>query len=125
MKILFDLCVLLCMVVPQMSGFIKYFENNAKNMLFMTEDKDVYLNYSEIWDKIKKVLKLKFTTNPICDKKYILTKLRVFNDVNRTTFTDDQVPKERNHFICIAAIDIDSVLKIDKKSIAASLFRAV
>ena len=52
MKILFDLCVLLCMVVPQMSGFIKYFENNAKNMLFMTEDKDVYLNYSEIWDKI-------------------------------------------------------------------------
>ena len=31
------------------------------------------------------------------------------------TFTDDKLPGERNHYVCIAAIDIDSVLKIDKK----------
>ena len=30
---------------------------------------------------------------------------------------------EKNHYICIPAIDIDSVLKIDKKSLPASLFR--
>ena len=30
---------------------------------------------------------------------------------------------EKNHYICIPAIDIDSVLKIDKKSVPASLFR--
>ena len=35
-----------------MSGFIKYFENGPQNMSFMTEDKDIYLKYSEIWDKI-------------------------------------------------------------------------
>ena len=44
----------LCIILPQISGFIKYFEDNAKNMPFMTEDKDIYLKYSEIWDKIKK-----------------------------------------------------------------------
>ena len=57
-----------------MSGFIKYFEDNNKNMSFMTEDNDVYLKYSEIWDKIKKLLNLKFSTNPIRDKKYIAAK---------------------------------------------------
>ena len=51
-----------------MSGFIKYFESGANNMSFMTEDKDIYLKYSEIWDKIKKHLKLKFSANPIRDK---------------------------------------------------------
>ena len=30
---------------------------------------------------------------------------------------------KKNHYICIPAIDIDSVLKIDKKSISTSLFR--
>ena len=50
-----------------------------------------------------------------CDDKYLLAKLKMFNGINRTTFTDDQVPMERNHYICIVAIDIDSVLKVDKK----------
>ena len=35
--------------------------------------------------------------------------------MNRTTFTDDIIPFEKNHYTCIPAIDIDSVLKIDNK----------
>ena len=35
--------------------------------------------------------------------------------MNKSTFTNDEIPKERNHFACIAVVDIDSVLKIDKK----------
>ena len=30
---------------------------------------------------------------------------------------------EKSRYICIPAIDIDSVLKIDKKSVPTSLFR--
>ena len=33
-----------------------------------------------------------------------------------TTFTDNAIPEENTHYTCISAIDIDSVLKIDKKS---------
>ena len=32
---------------------------------------------------------------------------------------------KKNHYICIPAIDIDSVLKIGKKSIPTSLFRTM
>ena len=98
-----------------MSGYIKYFDDGAKNMSFITDDKEIYAKYNEIWNVIKKLLKLKFTVNPIRDDKYMLAKLKIFNGINITTFTDDVVPMEKNHYICIPAIDIDSLLKIDKR----------
>ena len=33
----------LCIILPQMSGWIKYFENGGKNMSFKIEDDSVYL----------------------------------------------------------------------------------
>ena len=41
--------------------------------------------------------------------------MKIFKRTNRTTFTDNIFPIERNNYIYIAAIDIDSVLKIDNK----------
>ena len=38
----------LCLILPQMSGWIKYFENDGKNMSFKIEDDSVYLKYNEI-----------------------------------------------------------------------------
>ena len=105
----------LCVILPQMSRYIKYFDDGGKNMSFVTDDKDVYEKYNEIWNVVKKLLKLKFTVSPIQDDKYIITKLKIFKKINLTTFTDNVVPIEKNHYVCISAIDIDSVLKTDKK----------
>ena len=33
----------LCIILPQMSTYIKYFDNGGKNMSFKIEDEDVYL----------------------------------------------------------------------------------
>ena len=33
-----------------------------------------------------------------------------------TLFSGDEIPKERSHYICIAAIFTDSVLRVDKKN---------
>ena len=41
----------LCIILPQMSGYVKYFENGGKNMSFKIEDESVYLKYTEIWKK--------------------------------------------------------------------------
>ena len=110
-----DVIKSLCIILSQMSGFIKYFKDGNKNMSFMAEEDDIYLQFSDVWGKINKLLKLKFSTNPIRDNKYIVAMLKIFNDLNKTTFTNEEVPKERNNYACIAVIDIDSVLKIDKK----------
>ena len=91
-------------------------------MSFVTDDEKVYEKYDEIWNVVKGLLKLIFTTIPIRDDKYILAKLKIFKKKNLTAFNNNNIfPTEK--YICIPAIDIDSVLKIDKKSVPASLFR--
>ena len=49
----------LCIILPQMNGYIKYFENGGKNMSFKIEEESVHLKYSEIWNKITKCTKCK------------------------------------------------------------------
>ena len=105
----------LCVILPQMNGYIKYFDDGGKNMSFVTDDEEAYKKYNEIWEVVRKLLKLKFTVGPVRDDKYIIAKLKIFNKINRTTFTDDTIPFEKNYYTCIPAIDIDSVLKIDNK----------
>ena len=112
-----DVIKLLCVILPQVSGYIKYFDNGGKNMSFVTNDKEVYRKYDEIWNVVESLLKLKFAASPIRDDKYILAKLKIFKKENITTFNNNNiVPIEKDHHICIPAIDIDSVLKIDKKA---------
>ena len=40
----------------------------------------------------------------------------------KTNFLGDEVPKENEHYTCVACITIDSVMKMEKK-IFAGLFR--
>ena len=105
----------LCVILPQMHEYIKYFYNDVKNMTFVTDNEKVYDKYNEIWEVIRKLLKVKSTVNPVRDDKYLVAKLNIFNKINRATFNNNNIPIERNHYICIPAIDIDSVLKIDNK----------
>ena len=97
-----------------MDGYIKYFDNGGKNMTFVKDNEKVNDKYSEIWEVSRKLLKVKFAVNLVRDDKYLVAKLKIFNRINRTTFNNN-IPIERNHYICIPAIDIDSVLKIDNK----------
>ena len=99
-----------------MDGHIKYFDDGGKNMSFVTDDEKIYKKYNEIWEVIRNLLKVDFTVNPVRDDIYLVAKLKIFNKINRTTFNNNDIPRERNHYICIAVIDIDSVLKIDKRA---------
>ena len=105
----------LCVTLPQMNGYIKYFDESAKNMSFVTDDEKVYEKYNEIWEVIRNFLKIDFTVNPVRDDIYLVAKLKIFNKINKTTFTNNAIPMEINNYICIPAIDIDSLLKIDKR----------
>ena len=42
----------LCVILPQMNGYIKYFDDGRKNMSFVTGDEEVYEKYDEIWNPI-------------------------------------------------------------------------
>ena len=111
-----DLIRPLCIISSQMSGYIKHFDNGGKNMSFKIEDASAYLKYTEIWNKIKNSLSVKFHSQLIYDDKYIETNVKTFNNIINTLSSGNEIPKEKDNYICIAAIDIDSVLRVDKKT---------
>ena len=114
----------LYVILPQMDGYIKYFDDGGKNMSFVTDDEKIYKKYNEIWEVIRNLLKIDFTVNPVLGDIYLVAKLKIFNKINRTTFNNNNnyIPIERNHYICISVIDIDSVLKIDKRAYPQAYF---
>ena len=106
----------LCIILPQMSGYIKYFENGGKNMSFLIKDDEVWEKYEQIWDVIKNKLGIKFHSLPVYDKKYLKTKVKEYDGAIKTNFLGNDVPNENMHYTCIACITIDSVMNMDKKN---------
>ena len=110
-----DIVKPLCIILPQMNGYIKYFENGGKNMSFMIKDDKVWDKYDKIWNVIKDKLGIKFHSEPVYEYKYLRVKVREFDDMIKTNFLGNDVPKENMHYTCIACITINSVMKMDKK----------
>ena len=71
--------------------------------------------YGDIWDVIKNKLGIKFHSQPIYENKYLKAKVREFNGNIKTNFLGNDIPKENMYYNCIACINLNSILKIDKK----------
>ena len=106
----------LCIILPQTSGYIKYFRNDGKNASFFLKDDEVLDKRNEIWDVIKNKLKSKFHSLPIYDKKYLKTKVREYGGKIKTNFLGNAVPEENMYYTCIACITIDFVMRMEKKN---------
>ena len=81
----------LCVILLQISGYIKYFDDGGKNMSFKIENDTIFLKYNEIWKKIKKTLNIKLHIQPIYDEKYIKTKVKTLNNVINTVFLVNEI----------------------------------
>ena len=91
----------LYIILPQISGYINYFENGGKNMSFMIKDVSVVNKCNKMWDKIKEKLRIKFHSMTVYDQMYIKAKVRELDDVMNTNFLGDEIPKENMHYTCI------------------------
>ena len=76
----------LCIILPQMSGYIKYFKNGGKNMSFLIRDNEVWEKYEKIWYVIKNKLSIKFHREPIYEQKNLKARVREFDGVIKTNF---------------------------------------
>ena len=105
-----------------MSGYVKYCDDGGRNMSLKIEDDSLLVKYNKIRNKIKKILTIKFHSQPVYDEKQIKTKVKTFNGVGNIVFSNDKILKESIHHICLAAISIDSVMKIDKVKLSSTSF---
>ena len=93
----------LCIILPQMSGYIKYFENRSKNLSFLIKDNEVWEEYQHIWDMIKDKLGIKFHSEPVYEYKYLKAKVREFDGAIKANFLGNDMPKENMHLLALLA----------------------
>ena len=70
---------LLCIILPQISRCIKYFEYGSPNMSFFIKDHKEGEKYKQVWDAIKNKLKIKFHSEPVYEYKHLKTKVREYD----------------------------------------------
>ena len=61
------------------------------------------------------MLNTKFHSKQAYGEKYLKAKVRTFNGALNTIFCSDKIPKDYVDYTYIAAVSIDSVIKVDKK----------
>ena len=106
----------LCIILPQMIGYVKHFDSN-KTMSFKVSDNKLLKKYDKIWEKVDNLLNIKFDSEPVYGDvdKYIKTKIKMYGDRVNTNFQGKKVPKENASYRCISLIMLDSVIRVNKK----------
>ena len=83
-----------CIVLPQVSGYIKYFEYRSSNMSFLIKDEEMGGKFEQIWDVIRNKLKIEFYSKPVYKYKYLKAKVREYDSVIKTNFLGNGIPRE-------------------------------
>ena len=68
------------------------------------------VNYNEVWNKVKKIIDVKFHSKPVYDEKYIKTKVKIFNEI--VNFLDNEIQKKK---IFITFLYQKSILILSKE----------
>ena len=86
-----DLIRPLCMMLPQVIGYVKYFESNKA--MFYTQ---IWKVNSNMEKKVKNLLSIKFDSEPVYgdNDKYIKTKIKIYDNNVNIIFHNKNVPKE-------------------------------
>ena len=92
-----------------MDAYAKYFDKNNKYKIFLVNDKEVLKKYSEIWNKIKSLIKKEFNSELVYNDKYIKTKIKIYNDRVYTNFQHNKIPKDNEYYTCLFVALLDSI----------------
>ena len=87
---------MLCVRLPQMTGYAKKFDENA-TLSFRANNKQFLKIYNKIWEKVEKLLKIDFGSKPVYgdDDKYIKSKINIYSGSVVTNFHNKILTKEK------------------------------
>ena len=111
-----DVIRLLCIRLPQMTGYARKFNENA-TMFFIVKDKKLLKKYIKIWETIEGLIKINFENKPGYDEdvKYIKTKIKMYAGSLITNFHNKKMPKGKAPCKCLSIIMIGLVIDANKK----------
>ena len=98
-----------------MNTYAKYFDKNNKYINMLVNDKEILKKYSEIWDKIKSLIKKEINSEQVYNDKYIKTKIKIYNDRVYTNFQHNKIHNANEYFPCLSVILLDCIfVNLDK-----------
>ena len=111
-----DVITPLCVRLPQMTIYTRKFDENA-TMSFRVNNKQLLKNYSKIWEKFDKLIRIDFESKPVYgdDDKYIKAKIKKFAGRMIKNFHNKKMPKEKAPCKSLSMIMLDSIIKANKK----------
>ena len=112
----------LCIKLPQMNAYAKYYDRSSKYMNILVNDKKIIEKYNKIWNKINSLFKLEFNTEPVYNDNYIKTKIKLYNDKVYANFQYNIIPEDNEYCTCLSAILLDSVLVNSDKEYYPQIF---
>ena len=83
----------LFIILPRMNEYKRDFDE-TKFMFFLIKNDELLEKYNEIWDKVSKVIKKGFDSNPEYNDKYLKNKIKSYVRKTNTHFRDNKVPKK-------------------------------
>ena len=100
---------------PKLSAYIWHFDE-TKYMFFMIKDDKYLEKYNEVWKKVRNSIKKEFGGEPICNEKYLKTKIKYYSVKINTNFHKRQMkrPKEGSKCLCLSIISVNFVLELVK-----------
>ena len=106
----------LCIILPQMIGYVKHFDSN-KAMSFKISDNKLLKKYNKIWEKVRNLLNIEFDSEPVYGDvdKYIKIKIKMYRDRVNTNIQGKKVPKENASYKCLSLIMLHFVIRVNKK----------
>ena len=96
----------LCIRLPQMNAYTKYFDNGSKGMNLLVCDELLIEKYNEIWNKIKNLFKKESDSEPVYNDKDIKTKINSYN----MNFYGNKMSKKNERYTCLSLLLLDSIL---------------
>ena len=60
-------------------------------MSSLIKDDDLLEKFNEIWEKVKNSIKKEIDNEPLCNEKYLKTKIRSYNGKTNTNFHNNKL----------------------------------
>ena len=76
-------------MLSKTSAYVKGFDGQTKMMYFLIEDDDLLEKYNTIWDKVSAHIKKQFDSEPVCNEKFVKSKVKSHGD-EVTDFCDKE-----------------------------------
>ena len=112
----------LCVKLLQMNGYAKYFDKNNGYINLLVNDKEILKTYSEIWNKIKSLIKRVFISEPVYNDKYIKAKIEIYNNRVYKNFQHNKIPKDNEYCACLSVIFLGSIFVNSDKEYYLQIF---